>query len=99
MGAADSQDAQSIRAAIRFRGTQPFHSSLRLAEDSLVALGIPAENAAHSVEVFREYDERNLVEAHAIYRNGKQSIQSLQQAAEELTSLFEANRRGEARCG
>ncbi|HBK07159.1 MAG TPA: glutathione-regulated potassium-efflux system protein KefB [Acetobacteraceae bacterium] len=76
-----------------------FHSSLRLAEDSLVALGIPAEDAAHSVELFREHDERNLIEAHAIYRDEKQLIQSSQQAAEELTSLFEADRRGEARTG
>lgn len=74
-----------------------FHSSLRLAKDSLVALGIPAKDAAHSVELFREHDERNLVEAHAIYRDEKQLIQSAQQAAEELTSLFEADRRGEER--
>ena len=74
-----------------------FHSSLRLAEDSLVALGISADDAAHSVELFRDHDERNLVDAHAIYRDEKQLIQSAQQAAEELTSLFEADRRGEER--
>ena len=74
-----------------------FHSSLKLAEDSLVALGIPAEDAAQSVALFRDHDERNLVEAHAISRDEKQLIKSSQQAAEELTSLFEADRRGEAR--
>ena len=74
-----------------------FHSSPGLAEDSLVALGIPAEDAAHSVALFRDHDERNSIEAQAIYRDEKQLIQSTRQAAEELTSLFEADRRGEAR--
>ena len=74
-----------------------FHSSPGLAEDSLIALGIPAEDAAHSVALFRDHDERNSIEAQAIYRDEKQLIQSTQQVAEELTSLFEADRRGDTR--
>jgi monovalent cation:proton antiporter-2 (CPA2) family protein len=70
-----------------------FHSSLKMAEDSLVALGISPQDAARSVALFREHDERTLLETHAIYRDEQQLIQSTQQATEELTALFEADRR------
>ena len=73
-----------------------FHSSPGLAEDSLVALRIPAEDAAHSVALFLDHDVRNSIEAQAIYRDEKQLIQSTQQVAEALTSLFGTDRRGEA---
>ena len=69
-----------------------FHSSLRLAELSLTAMGVAPEAAARAVALFRDHDEANLVAAHAIYRDEAQLIQSTQQAAEELTALFEADR-------
>jgi len=69
-----------------------FHSSLRLAEMSLTALGIDQPTAERSVALFRDHDEQNLLATHAIYRDEKQLIQSAQQAAEELTELFEADR-------
>jgi voltage-gated potassium channel Kch len=68
-----------------------FHSSLKLAEESLMALGIPPDDAARSVALFRTQDEQNLVDTHAIYRDEKQLIQSTQQATEELMALFEAD--------
>jgi monovalent cation:proton antiporter-2 (CPA2) family protein len=68
-----------------------FHSSLKMAEDSLVALGISPEDAARSVELFRAHDEQNLLDTHAIYRDEKQLIQNTQQATEELMALFEAD--------
>jgi monovalent cation:proton antiporter-2 (CPA2) family protein len=68
-----------------------FHSSLRMAEDSLLALGILPEEAARSVALFRAHDERNLLETHAIYRDEKQLIQNTQQATDELMGLFEAD--------
>ena len=68
-----------------------FLSSLKLAEDSLVALGISPEDAARSVALFRAQDEQNLLDSHAIYRDEKQLIQSTQQATEELMALFEAD--------
>jgi len=69
-----------------------FFSSIRLAELSLTALGITQEAAAHAVALFRDHDEANLVAMHAIYRDEAQMIQSTQQAADELTALFEADR-------
>jgi voltage-gated potassium channel Kch len=68
-----------------------FYSSLKLAEDSLMALGISPEDAARSVALFRAHDEQNLLDTHAIYRDEKQFIQSARQATEELAALFEAD--------
>jgi monovalent cation:proton antiporter-2 (CPA2) family protein len=68
-----------------------FYSSLKLAEDTLIALGISPEEAARSVALFRDHDERNLLETLAISRDEKQLIQSVQQATDELTALFEAD--------
>lgn len=70
---------------------ETFYSSLKMAEDSLMVLGISRQEAARSVALFREHDERTLQEAHAIYRDEKQLIQSTQQATEELMALFEAD--------
>jgi CPA2 family monovalent cation:H+ antiporter-2/glutathione-regulated potassium-efflux system protein KefB len=69
-----------------------FFSSLKMAEDSLMALGIPPLEAARSVALFRDHDERNLRETHAFYRDETQVMQSVQQATRELTDLFEADR-------
>jgi monovalent cation:proton antiporter-2 (CPA2) family protein len=71
-----------------------FHSSLKMAEDVLEALGVSHDDAERSVELFRERDEKNLLETHAIYRDEKQLIQSVQQATDELATLFEADQRG-----
>jgi monovalent cation:proton antiporter-2 (CPA2) family protein len=68
-----------------------FYSSLKMAEESLMALGVSPEDAARSVTLFREHDEKNLRETHAIYRDEQQLIQNVQQASEELMTLFEAD--------
>jgi hypothetical protein len=72
---------------------ETFFSSLKMAEDALLALGISPEDAARSVELFREHDEQNLVETHAIYRDEKQLIQSVQQSTDELMALFDADQK------
>jgi monovalent cation:proton antiporter-2 (CPA2) family protein len=69
-----------------------FHSSLWLAREALMQLGIAEDAAEHAVALFRDHDEHALLEQHAIYRDEKQLIQSQQQAADELASLFEADR-------
>jgi monovalent cation:proton antiporter-2 (CPA2) family protein len=68
-----------------------YFSSLRLSEMVLEALDVPTEQASRAVALFREHDERNLIATHAIYRDEGQMIQSLQQAAQELEQLFEAD--------
>ena len=69
-----------------------FHSSLRLAEATLLALDLPPEAAHHAVTVFQAHDEKLLRDTHAIYRDERQLIQSTQDASAELDSLFEADR-------
>jgi len=68
-----------------------FHSSLRLSELAMQALGIGEERARRAVALFQAHDERNLLTTHAIYRDETQLIQSTQQAAEELEQLFESD--------
>jgi len=73
---------------------ETFFSSLRLTELVLEALDVPAESAHRAIELFREHDERALIETQAIAENEQQLIQSTQQAAQELMELFEADRPG-----
>lgn len=70
-----------------------FHSSLVLTEAVLRGLGKSQAQATRAVALFREHDERQLVETHAVFRDETQFIQTVQQAAEELRSLFEADQR------
>ncbi len=69
-----------------------FHSSLKLAELTLEALDVPAEAARHAVAVFQAHDEKMLRDTHAVYRDERKLIQTVQDAAAELDSLFEADR-------
>ena len=68
-----------------------FYSSLKLGELALGALGTPSERARRAVGLFAAHDERVLQRQHAIYRDETKVIQTMQEAAEELQSLFEAD--------
>jgi voltage-gated potassium channel Kch len=72
-----------------------FHSSLKLGELVLKALGIPSERARRAIALFAAHDERALERQHDIYRDETKLIQSTQEAAEELLSLFEADQAAE----
>ena len=72
---------------------ETFGSSLRMSEMALEDLGVPTDEAERVVELFRDYDERNLVESLAYRDDERQLIQSAKQAADELTGLFEADQR------
>lgn len=72
---------------------ETFHSSLHLAKQALVVLGTDEVAAERAVTLFRDHDEKNLIESHAIYRDEKELIQNQQQATEELAGLLEADRR------
>jgi monovalent cation:proton antiporter-2 (CPA2) family protein len=71
-----------------------FYSSLRLGEMALTALDVPSAEAARAIELFREHDERNLIETQAFYRDEQKLRQSVQEAARELEALFEADQEG-----
>ncbi|HVK54866.1 MAG TPA: monovalent cation:proton antiporter-2 (CPA2) family protein [Burkholderiales bacterium] len=65
-------------------------SSLELSRDVLKELGINQNEADRTIATFREFDEKLLVQQHAIYQDEAQLIQTSKQAADELKSLFEA---------
>ena len=71
---------------------ETFHSSLQLSRLALTTLGIDEETAERAVALFRDHDEKTLLATHAIYRDEEQVRQSQEQAADELASLFEADR-------
>ena len=72
---------------------ETFYSTLRLTEFVLEALGIPAAQATRTVELFREHDERNLVETHAFYQDERKVIQNARETAAELAGLLQADQR------
>jgi CPA2 family monovalent cation:H+ antiporter-2/glutathione-regulated potassium-efflux system protein KefB len=76
---------------------ETFHSSLKLTELALKQVGMTAPEAARTIEIFRTHDEAELRETQAFYRDEKQLVQSAQQAADELASLFEADERTPSR--
>lgn len=78
---------------------ETFYSGLRLSEIVLQDLGVPAADAERAVRLFAEYDARSLQETHAFYDDERALIQSTRQVADELASLFEADRANSARGG
>lgn len=70
---------------------ETFHSSLVLAENVLAALAVPKAEARRAVQIFRQHDERALVETHSFYKDEQQVIQNSKEAAAELNRIFEAD--------
>jgi len=70
---------------------ETYHSSLRLTEEVLQELGLSIEEAERTVRLFREHDERMLIDQHGIYDDEKQMIQTTKQAMIELSGLLEAD--------
>ncbi|WP_223677749.1 monovalent cation:proton antiporter-2 (CPA2) family protein [Azospirillum agricola] len=71
---------------------ETFDSSLRLTADVLRELGVADDEVARTIDTFRAHDERTLVRQHAVHHDEGRLIQTTRQAAEELQSLFEADR-------
>lgn len=71
---------------------ETFYSSLKMTEQVLEELGMAADDIERTLSMFREQDERTLVEQHEFYHDETQVIQTTKQAAEELRSLLEADR-------
>lgn len=80
---------RGVKAIVR----ETFYSSLRLSEMVLEASDVPPSEARRAVDIFRKYDEQQLINTYPFHQDERQLIQSAQQAAAELTELFEADRR------
>lgn len=70
---------------------ETFYSSLKLTEDILAELGVSPEDVQRTITMFRDHDERTLIEQHDFFEDEKQVIQTSKQAAAELMGLLEAD--------
>lgn len=68
-----------------------YHSSLRMTEHVLIALGLPVRRARRAVISFRNHDEIALRKAHAVYKDEAKLMQTAKDAAAELKELFESD--------
>ncbi|HSK39050.1 MAG TPA: NAD-binding protein, partial [Arenibaculum sp.] len=80
---------RGVRRIVR----ETFHSSLVLSGQVLRELGISEDETARMLATFETHDERTLARQQAVHHDETQLIQSSRQAAEELRSLFETDRR------
>lgn len=70
---------------------ETFHSSLKMTQLTLEALGFTSEAARARVETFRQYDEQLLRDQHLVYDDEAAMVQSSKDAYAELERLFEAD--------
>ena len=68
-----------------------FHSSLRLGEEVLMALGVPAEVAQQHARQFRAHDERVLMAQYQVHDDEAALMQTAADARKELEELFNAD--------
>ena len=71
---------------------ETFHSSLKLGERVLVALGASEDVAARGAARFLEHDEKLLRAQYQVQDDEAALIQTSQQARKELEQLFAADR-------
>jgi glutathione-regulated potassium-efflux system protein KefB len=76
---------------------ETFYSSLKLTEQVMRELGTRQEDIEKIVSLFKERDERALIESHSYYDDETQLIQTTKQVAEELRGILESDaaRKGE----
>ena len=77
---------------------ETFHSSLKLGEQVLVELGLPAAVARDHAQRFQEHDDRLLKAQYRVHDDEDALMQSAQEARRELEQLFNADR-GEGMLG
>lgn len=70
---------------------ETFASSLEVAHQSLLRLGMSVSLAQHAIELFRRHDEEQLRAQYAVHQDEEQLMQTSRQAADQLKELFEAD--------
>ena len=78
-----------MNVEVLYRDT--FLSSLEMAREVLRGLGVDPAEAARTVNMFREHDERLLQTQHAVYQDEAVLMQTTKQAVHELRNLFDAD--------
>lgn len=67
---------------------ETFLTSLDLARELLIGLGLPDYRAARTVEIFKEHDERRLYSLYGEHRNEARMQMLAKKSAQELEELF-----------
>ncbi|MDI5920918.1 monovalent cation:proton antiporter-2 (CPA2) family protein [Halomonas sp. LR5S13] len=80
-----------MRAGVTHIVRELLPASLELTRDALIGLGIPREQAQHTIDTFRPHDEQALLRQLEAFGNETQQIQTIQDAARELEALYEAD--------
>ncbi|MFY0991845.1 monovalent cation:proton antiporter-2 (CPA2) family protein [Halomonas sp. C05BenzN] len=80
-----------MRAGVTHIVRELLPASLELTRDALVGLGIPRDQAQHTIDTFRPHDEQALLRQLEVFGNEKKLIQTIQEAARELEALYEAD--------
>jgi len=80
-----------MRAGVTHIVRELLPASLELTRDALIGLGIPPQQAQHTIDTFRPHDEEALMRQLAVFGNEKQQRQTIQDAARELEALYEAD--------
>lgn len=71
---------------------ETWHTSMEMAQQALLQLGISPSEAAMAVARFREHDMALLKRQHAIYQDESKLVQTTREASEELLTLYESDR-------
>jgi len=74
-----------------FRET--FASSLEVAREALLALGVPPGQARSSIQMFRAHDEQTLLAQHAVKEDEAKLVAATKESAAQLEALFNADER------
>lgn len=69
---------------------ETLQSSIDLGAGVLRELGIEDEEVERTVSAFREFDEKLLLQQHAIYQDEELLLENAKQATDDLKSLFES---------
>lgn len=75
-----------VRQVVR----ETLYSSMELSRGVLTELGLNAAEVERTVAGFRAFDNKLLLQQHAIYQDEEQLIQTSKQVSDELRDLFEA---------
>lgn len=84
---------QLMDIGVQVINRETYLSSLDLAQQILVALGLDTAQAERNIRRFRDYDEKLVRRQHAIYQDEAKLIESVKESMRELEQLFESDER------
>jgi len=79
-----------LNISVFYRDT--YYSSLYMAKEVLMGLGISDKEAERTIEIFKEHDKDLIKQQYAIHHDESALIQNAKEAAEELKTIFESEK-------